>query len=92
MWSSFVLVAPLAARWPYVVPRPPQSATIGVRTCLRALRTHSAQQAPLWGSLVASVEYCVRVRQCWGFVSLFLLTQSSLMCMSKASLPIALND
>ena len=29
-----------------------------------ALRTHSAEQAPLWGSLVTCVVYCVRVRQC----------------------------
>ena len=29
-----------------------------------ALRTHSAYQAPLWGSLVTDVEYCLRVRQC----------------------------
>ena len=29
-----------------------------------ALRTHSAQQAPLWGSLVTCVVYCLRVRQC----------------------------
>jgi len=38
-----------------------------------ALRTHSAWQAPLWGSLVTCVVCCLRVRQCWGFVSLFLL-------------------
>jgi len=29
-----------------------------------ALRTHSAEQAPLWGSLVTCVVYCLRVRQC----------------------------
>jgi len=28
-----------------------------------ALRTHSALQALLWGSLVTCVEYCLRVRQ-----------------------------
>jgi len=27
-------------------------------------RTHSAEQAPLWGSLVTCVVYCLRVRQC----------------------------
>jgi len=37
-----------------------------------ALRTHSAQQAPLWASRVMCVEYCLRVRQCVGCVSLFL--------------------
>jgi len=36
-----------------------------------ALRTQSAQQAPLWGSLVDCIEYCLRVRgQC--FRALFL--------------------
>jgi len=29
-----------------------------------ALRTHFAKQAPLWGSLVTCVVYCLRVRQC----------------------------
>ena len=29
-----------------------------------ALRTRSAQQAPLWGSLLTCVVYCLRVRQC----------------------------
>ena len=29
-----------------------------------ALRTHSAQQAPLWGSPVTCVVFCLRVRQC----------------------------
>jgi len=29
-----------------------------------ALRKHSAYQAPLWGSLVSCVVYCLRVRQC----------------------------
>ena len=29
-----------------------------------ALRTHSAWQTPLWGSLVTCVVYCLRVRQC----------------------------
>jgi len=28
-----------------------------------ALRTHFAQQAPLWGSLVTCAEYYLRVRQ-----------------------------
>jgi len=36
-----------------------------------ALRTHSAQQSLLRGSLVTGVDYCLRVRQCSGFVSLF---------------------
>jgi len=43
-----------------------------------ALRTHSAEQAPLWGSLVTCVVYCLRVRQCSGVVSLFL-------CVSKTT-------
>ena len=38
--------------------------------CLNS-RTHSAGQAPLWSSLVTCVVYCLRVRQCSGFVSLF---------------------
>ena len=29
-----------------------------------ALRTHSALQAPLWGSLVTCIVYCLRVCQC----------------------------
>jgi len=29
------------------------------------------QQAPLWHSLVTCVEYCLRLRQCQGCVSLF---------------------
>jgi len=29
-----------------------------------ALRTHSAQQAPLWGTLITCVEYCLCVCQC----------------------------
>jgi len=32
------------------------------------LRTHSASQAPLWGSLVTCVEYCLRVNPKPGFL------------------------
>jgi len=37
-----------------------------------ALRTYSTWQAPLWGSLVTCVMYCLRVRQYGVCVSLFM--------------------
>jgi len=45
-----------------------------------ALRTHSAQQAPLWGSQVTCGVYCLRERQCYGLVSFINIYIFTLLC------------